>query len=910
MQNRVLNAFIQQSASPVASPVSREHDAPVQQRGQALAGEATELLERSGQLSALEEQLAEVVERSRGRVVLVRGEAGIGKTAMLRLFCDGLGPSVRVLWAACDPLFTPRPLGPLLDIARFTDGELRAQVESGAAPHDVAAALIREIESSTVLVLEDLHWADEATLDVVRLIAHRVEAIPVLLVASYRDEQLHRAHPLRIVLGELPGGSAVTRLELTRLSPAAVAQLAEPSAIDAAELYERTAGNPFFVTETLAADTDRVPATVRDAVLARAARLSDPARAVLDAVAIVPQRAEVWLLEALSLGALDGVDECVGSGMLRTEADGLAFRHELARLAVEESLTPDLTLVLHRRALAALAESEIGGPDLARLAHHAEAAGDAGAVLRFAPAAGEHAASAGAHREAMSQYQRAVRFSQGLAPEARADLLERFAHEAYLTDMRIEALDALGEALAIHRSGGDVVKEGEMLRLQSCLVSCLGRTDEARELSHQALAVLEQAPEGAQLARAYSDMSANAMTADEAEETVVWGLKAIALSERVDDGIALISALNNVGTIELSRGLATGEEKLTRSLELAKRASLDTDVGRAYINLADAFARRRRWADADRYIGPGIEYCRDHGLEAWLKCLVGIRAHSELAQGRWDEAADTATSILGRSEDGLMSWLHDARIVLGLVRARRGDPQAWPLLDEAQTIASTVGDLQFLAPTAAARAEVAWLEGRPEAVAGETEQAFALALERQQPTFVGELACWRWRAGLLTEPPAEAADPYRLQIAGEWAQAARLWSDSGCPYESALALGDSKDADALRSALDQLRALGARPAAAIIARRLRELGERGLPRGPRAQTLANPAGLTARELQVLPLLAEGLRNSEIAARLVVSPKTVDHHVSAILRKLGVRSRGEAGAEAGRLGLAQSTRDRL
>ena len=882
----------------------------MQHRGPLLTGEATELLERSGHLSALGEQLADVAERSRGRVVLVRGEAGIGKTALLRLFCDELGSSVRVLWAACDPLFTPRPLGPLLDIARFTDGELRARVESGAAPHDVAAALLREIESPTVLVLEDLHWADEATLDVVRLIAHRVEGVPVLLVASYRDEQLHRAHPLRIVLGELPGGGGVTRLDLTRLSPAAVAQLAEPSAIDAAVLYERTAGNPFFVTETLAADTDRVPATVRDAVLARAARLSAPARAVLDAVAVVPQRAEVWLLEALSLGALEGVDECVGSGMLRTEADGLAFRHELARLAVEESLTPDLTLALHRRALAALAKPVIGEPDLARLAHHAEAAGDAGAVLRFAPAAGEHAASAGAHREAMSQYQRALRFSQGIAPEARADLLERFAHEGYLTDMRTEALEALDEALAIHRSRGDVVKEGEMLRLRSGLLSCLGHTAEARELSRQAVAVLEQAPAGGQLARAYSDLSANAMIADEVEEAIAWGLKAIALSERVDDGIALISALNNVGTVELARGVATGEEKLTRSLELAKRASMDTDVGRAYINIADAFARRRRWADVDRYIGPGIEYCRDHGLEAWIKCLVGIRAFSELAQGRWDEAADTATSILGRPEDGLMSWLHDARLVLGLLRARRGDPQPWPLLDEAQTMASAVGDLQFLAPTAAARAEVAWLEGRPEAVGEETEQAFELALERRQPTFVGELACWRWRAGLLTEPPAGAPDPYRLQIAGEWEQAARLWSDNGCAYESALALGDSKDAGALRRALDQLRALGALPAAAIVARRLRELGERGLPRGPLPKTRANPAGLTARELQVLPLLADGLRNSEIAARLVVSQKTVDHHVSAILRKLGVRSRGEAGAEAGRLGLTESPGSRL
>jgi len=336
-----------------------------------------ELLERSEELTLLREWMAAVSEQSKGRLVFVCGEAGIGKTALLRRFCAGAGESVRVLWASCDPLFTPRPLGPLLDIARETAGELRDQVDGGGKPHDVASALLRELESAkpTVLVLEDLHWADEATLDVVRLVGRRVDSVPVLLTASYRGEQLHRAHPLRIVLGELPSTS-VTRLELVGLSREAVVSLARWSALDADELYARTEGNPFFVTEALAADTELVPATVRDAALARVARLGASARGLLDAVAVVPQRAEVWLLEALAPSAREALDECVSSGILRTEANGIAFRHELARLAVEESLTPDLAAVLHRRAIAALAEPAIGPPDFARLAHHAEAAGD------------------------------------------------------------------------------------------------------------------------------------------------------------------------------------------------------------------------------------------------------------------------------------------------------------------------------------------------------------------------------------------------------------------------------------------------------------------------------------------------------------------------------------------------------
>ena len=875
----------------------------MQAPGRVLDLDTTELLERAEQLSALAAALSDVAERRFGRLVLVHGEAGIGKTALLRRFCAQTLESVRVLWATCDPLFTPRPLGPLLDIARLTDGELRERVEGGGQPWDVARALMDELErpSPSVVVVEDLHWADEATLDVLRLCARRVESVPALLVATYRDDSLHRSHPLRGMLGELPSGLS-RRYELARLSRRAVATLAETSTLDSGELYERTGGNPFYVTEVLAAGSERIPPTIRDAVLARTAGLSGAARDVLEAVAVVPQRTEVWLLEALVQRALDGLDECLESGMLRGEADGVAFRHELARLAIEESLTPHRAVVLHRRALAALAEPPLGTPDLARLAHHAEAARDPGAVLRYAPVAAEHAAAVGAHREALHQYERALRFAAGIDAGQRVELLERFAAEGYLTDMREEALTALDEALAIHRDAGELLGAGNVLRVRARLQGCMGRTAEARVDAREATRLLERLPPGIELARAYAGMSEQAMLGDDAEETIAWGQKAIDLADRLGDAEALVSALNSVGTIELSRGELGGREKLERSLELSSSAGLGTDAGNAYINLCAALARLGRYLDVARYVEEGIEYCQERGLEAWTQCLVAAKAETQLAIDLWDQAAETATSIIDGPPNEVIAPMATALLVRALVRARRGDPDHSTPLDRLQAISDSVGELQYLTPVAAARAESAWLEGRPQAIGPATESVFELALRQRAPSFIGELALCRWRAGLLDGPPADAGEPYSYEIAGDWDRAASYWRESGCRYQAALALGDSHDGKAMRQALDELQALGARPAAAIIARRLRELGERGLPRGPRPKTRENPAGLTGRELEVLPLLAEGLRNAQIAERLVVSEKTIDHHVSAILHKLDVRTRGEAGAEAMRLGL--------
>jgi len=858
-----------------------------------------DLLERAEPLAELERQFAAVATSSAGRFVFLGGEAGVGKTSLVQHFCAA--QSVRLLSGACDALATPHPLGPLLDIAHTTAGDLEAIIVRGGRPHEVASAFLDQLRAGPpcIVVLEDLHWADDATLDVVRLLARKVATAPVLVVGTYRDDQIDRAHPLRMLIGDVATSPAVSRLSLSPLSAAAVADLASPYGLDAAELYRKTGGNPFFVTEVLAAGGDTLPATVQDAVLARVARLGPVAQRLVETVAIIPTGVDVSVLEAMDDEAAAGVDECLASGVLAAIPGRVAFRHELARLSVEISLSPVRRVSLHRAALTALSDPSRGPIDPTSLSHHAEAAGDVEAVLCFAPQAAAVAAQARAHREAAAQYARALRFGWALTDERRAELLSLRSWECFLTGHYADAIDARREALATYRSLGDRLREGDALRAMSSNLRCHGEVAEATEVGLAAVAVLEQLAPGPELAMAYANRAMLALNIEDTAATLDWGGKATDLAERIDDRETLAHAMNSVGTAGYLIGDDDGRRALERSLHLCKEWGFVEQAGRAHIHLAWASVRIHDYARAEVYQREGVEYCLERGLDAWRFEILAHQARRLLDQGRWDEAAEATSTILRSGTSNAVAQTI-ALCIVAILRARRGDPDHRGPLAEAQAIAAPTGELQHLLPVATASAEILWLEGG-ESVAdvarAVTDPAMELAQRYGAKPVVSELAAWRRRCGVHDATRTDHVGPYLVELTGDAAGAAAAWAELGCQYEAAVALCTGGSDENRRSALAIFQALDARPAAALAARLLREGGARGVPRGPRPSTKRNARGLTTREVEVVGMLIEELSNREIAGRLHLSEKTVDHHVAAILAKLGVSNRRQAARAA-------------
>jgi DNA-binding CsgD family transcriptional regulator len=504
----------------------------------------------------------------------------------------------------------------------------------------------------------------------------------------------------------------------------------------------------------------------------------------------------------------------------------------------------------------------------------------------------------GARREAASHYRLALRYADRLAPEPLARLNEQLAYECYLTDQLDTAVEARLRALAIWRELGMRKEEGDTLRWLSRFAWFAGQRAEADRYGAEAVAVLEALPPGPELAMAYSNLSQLAMLASDTPPAISWAQRTLALPVTAAHPEILSHALNNLGTSRLAAGEAAGQADLERSLQVALEGRLHEHVARAYTNLATTSVAQHRYAYGERHLKEGLAYTEEHDLYAWYLYMLAWRGRLRLELGDWDGAQADAEAVLQHPRASAVSRI-PALTVAGSLRARRGQGDAEVLFAESRELALITSEVQRLAPLALACADAAWIAGDRTRIEHEIRPVWEVARAGRDLWTKGELAVWLFRLGLLGTPPADLAPPAALECAGDWQGAAQAWRALGCRYEAATVLAWHAGEREQLEALAVLEQLGAAATASMLRRALRKRGVRKVPRGSRESTRRHPHGLTRREAEVLRLLAAGLANSAIAARLFVSPKTVEHHVSAILGKLGVPTRIEAIALARR-----------
>ncbi|WP_087004314.1 ATP-binding protein [Rhizobium sullae] len=868
------------------------------------------LLDREGPLEALLSAMHNAA-AGHGSTVLLEGEAGIGKTSLLRAFAEHADNGCQVLWGWCEALFTPRPLGPLQDMGHLLDPRVAALLDQAAPQERLFPALLNVLQHASgviVLIFEDVHWADNATLDLMKYLGRRISLLPTVLVLSLRSDEIGADHPLTHVIGDLPSAS-VTRIALGPLSPEAVTVLAEQAGRSAADLYRVTEGNPFFITELLASgevEPGRVPDSIRDAVWARLSRLTAGERKVLEVISIVPGSVEPWLIRPLlGVEAEALVDECVARGLLRRDDQGaVMFRHELARQATLDRLPPSLQRSLHAKVEAAISQliTTHASGLLSRRIHHAAGANDGARVLELAPQAAAHAARLGAHGEAASHLATALRYVAQATPELAAHLYEDWAYEAGMALLLYEpVIEAHHRAIAIWRDLGRIDKIGPNLCRLSRLHWRRGEGQPAEDYADQAVREMENLPPCSELAMAYSTRSQLHMLHYRFDEAIDWGLRAISLADRLGEIETRVHALNNVGTALLFADRPGGRERLEESLALALEHGFHDDAARAYTNFAECAVVSKDFVLAERLLAEGIAFATRHDLDSATQYLLGRQAQLHMEQGRFREAETVAQGVMNLERLPMVMHL-PALTVLGRVRARLGEPGSLALLQQALQEGLATGEPQRIVPVRLALAEAAWLDGDDSAGHEQLSVLVRMDLDNFRTWDFGELAVWWRRCGMtipLPAPKAQIPLAHSAELRGDPLAAAKEWDRLGLPYEAALALMQVRGADAgpaLGRAVTTFETLEARPAAALARKQAQRLGVASqLPkarRGPYGVARHHPLGLTWHEQQVLALIAAGMSNKEAAQRLSRSPRTIEHQVSAVLGKFNAANRME------------------
>ncbi|MGN9910308.1 ATP-binding protein [Phytohabitans sp. LJ34] len=853
------------------------------------------ILERERELAELGAAAREA-KSGDGSIVLVMGEPGIGKSSLVDAVRGVLPAEGRLLVGYCDDLATPRVLGPLRDLIGSVGKRLTQALESGdrSTVIDALRAELDWPDHPTVLVVEDVHWADEATLDVLRFLVRRIARLPAVLVLTYRDEELTRDHPMHQLLGLASGAR---RLRLARLSPDAVRRLGAHTGMDPEHVFAVTSGNPFYVAEVYASgDADKVPPTIAEAVTARMKDLDSRSWDAVEQLAVVPSGVERWLVDAVVPGGLPALAAAERRGVLTASAKRIGFRHELMRRAIVDSMPAVRRVACNQAVLAALLD-RLDTVDLSRVMHHAAEAGNDAAVIRHGPAAAREAVAAGSHREAAAHYRLVLTHRAHFTVAEQADLLEEYAIECYTIGLGAESVRAQRDAVEVRRGLGDPRALGLSLRWLSRMQWWAGVRADAEVSGAEAIEILEGAGDPRALALALSNRAQLCAMAGHNDEAVEVGRRAAAMAREIGDAGILSHALNNVGTASWHHGDSDAEALLKESLAVALEAGEVEHACRASTNMSWQYLDDLRLDEAERLLEDAIELADEAEFLGFLRYLHLTNGMLLLLRGAWDEAEREAEWAMHEGP----TQRCPAMVVTGRARVRRGQEGGDEIIAEAWELAKGLGEAQRLAPAASALIEAAWLRGDASAAAAAVAPYYEEVRRYGAHAFAAELGYWMRLAG-ADVPVADDAHPYALQAAGRWREAAELWQAAGCPYHWASALAQGDNPDDLLTALSTLDALNAEPLARRVRQRLKDLGVARVPRGPTPSTRDNPAGLTERQVEVVRLLAQGLSNAEIAVQLVLSVRTVDTHVAAVLDKLDARTRRDAASRARALGL--------
>lgn len=848
------------------------------------------ILERDIQFEQLK-TLADAAATGFGHSVFITGEAGAGKTTLLRSF-EGSMDGARVLRAACEDLSIPEPLGPLRDLALDAGVDLDTLLADESDRLSVFLRLLAAIDGSgdfTVMLVEDLHWADEATLDFLRFAGRRLRNRPVLMVVTSRDDETEgRPHIRRLLSGVPP--SDVTRIPLMPLSPEAVAQLAKGTEHRPADLFRITGGNPFYVSELLRSGQQDALRTVQDTVLQRIDRLPPDAQAVLDAVSIFPRRAERdWVLTVANVEE-DALDLALDTGLIEDGGVHVAFRHEIARQAVETALRPANRRRLNAKLLSVLQGAD-GVPN-ARQMHHARAAGDNAQTALLAPSAGREAMAAGANRQAADYFSIAVDLADAADTATLANLLFEAGEACRLIGRLKESMAYFERALPLVQD--DPTLSGRILQRLSRVMWAAGLKVQCRALGDKAIALLDGA-ETNDLAMALASRAQIAMSDYMMEKSLPLARRAEAIARRLGRMDIVSHALSTQSLASLFTSSEINE-LYEESISAAKSARSAVNLVRCYANGGVVNWYSLRFKEGLELCTTAISTAYETDTLEQVDFHQGFRVYLLDRTGAWDEALSTTSDILSRELESASPAIM-LRLTTLRIKMRRGETDG---KTELQTILALLGDEEdsrHIVDVAAIVAETAWL-GLEDAATAQDFMDEALKIPIN-PMLKEEFLYWQRRV----DPSRLPSDlqglhaPYRSSISGDWETAAAEWRKVGDPYREALAFAEGT-ADDVERAIEILEKLGA---ARVIERILKAAHARGVavttPVAHRASTLANPAGLTQRQMEVLALLDEGLSNAQIGERLFVSAKTVDHHVSAILGKLEVGSRGEAAALA-------------